>query len=172
MFVLFSTKPKAINHDDLTFKQVFDDYYDYVLRLALNLSGNLADAEDITQEVFIGVNNGLTRFQGKSQLKTWIYRITIRIACRYLSKVKSMDNIDDLKAGATGKAQQPNRAETDVLAIMRKLPLEQRTLISLSAIKGLSHQQIASILNLPAGTIGSRLHTARKNLSQLISQHT
>lgn len=47
-----------------------------------------------------------------------------------------MDNIDDLKAGAIGKAQQPNRAETDILAIMRKLPMEQRTLISLSAIKG------------------------------------
>lgn len=167
MFGLFG---KTRNPKASVFEEIFQEQYDYVLRLALNLSGNISDAEDITQEVFIAVDSGLNRFEGKSSLKTWIYRITIRIACRYLSKQKRMDNIDEISESDAGITKEVNTGTQNILTVMLKLPLEQRTLLSLNAIGGLSHQQIADILNVPLGTIGSRLHTARKNLSQLLSQ--
>ena len=130
----------------------------------------MADAEDITQEVFIAVNNGLSDFEGRSQLKTWIYRIVICVSSRFLSRRKLMDSIDDIAESSFSHSQTTNTDDNNILRVMLKLPLEQRTLISLNAIEGLSHQQVADILNVPVGTIGSRLHTARGNLSALLGK--
>lgn len=169
MLALFKSLGRKAHNDVPSFEQVFNEHYDYVVRLAYNLSGNLSDAEDIAQEVFIGVNASLARFEGKSQLRTWIYRIVIRVACRYLSKKTTTVSFDDVKHENDGDGEVPQSDDFDILKLMLKLPLEQRTLISLSAIEGLSHQQIADILNVPVGTIGSRLHTARRQLMKLMT---
>ena len=165
MLGIFKLKKALLTDDSLSFEQVFKQHYNYVFRLAFNLCGNVADAEDIAQEVFLGVNNSLDGFKGKSQLKTWIYRITIRITYRYLSRLKSNESIDEHEIEIESNAP---KMDTSVLKVMLKLPLEQRTIISLIAIEGLSHQQVAEILNVPVGTIGSRLYTARKNLARLL----
>lgn len=169
MFGLFKKKLESGRSlGQKSFEAVFHEHYEYVLRLALNLSGNMADAEDITQEVFIAVNKGLRDFEGRSKLQTWIYRIVIRVSSRYLGRRKLMDSIDERTEHNVRHSQETKSDDSNILKVMLQLPLEQRTLISLSAIEGLSHQQLAEVLNVPVGTIGSRLHTARKNLSELL----
>ena len=63
--------------DNRDFEKLYNQYSVLVYNLALNYLQNVEDAEEITQDVFIQINNSLSKFQEKSSLKTWIYRITI-----------------------------------------------------------------------------------------------
>ncbi len=154
---------RSINHP--TAEQLIVEHYPDVLRLAWSLSGNRQTAEDIAQEVFIAVINGLDRFRGDARASTWLYRITVRIAGRMLAKhrVRNADpaEIDALTA--------PDSAE-DAAALaqlsraIQRLPLTSRTVLSLVMLQGLSHAEAAEVLGVPVGTIGSRLHNARMQL--------
>jgi RNA polymerase sigma-70 factor, ECF subfamily len=146
-------------------EQLIAAHYADVVRLAYSLAGNRQTAEDIAQEVFIAVINGLDRFRGDARASTWIYRITVRIAGRMLAKQRwrSADpaEVDALTA--------PDSAE-DAAALaqlsraIQRLPLTSRTVLSLVMLQGLSHSEAAEVLGVPVGTIGSRLHNARMQL--------
>lgn len=66
--------------------EIFSDHYQSVYRLALSLSGNHADAEDIAQEVFVAIIGALPKFRGDAKLSTWIYRIALRVGNRWLAR--------------------------------------------------------------------------------------
>ena len=147
-------------------EQVFKQHHPTVYRLAYGLCGNATEAEDIAQEVFIAALKGLANFKGESQLGTWLYRITTRVAGRHMARrsrhQSQGDEIDEL----------PNhdRADADIIAkelihAIAHLSLPLRTVLSLVAIEGLSHQVAADVLGVPVGTIWSRLHSARKQLA-------
>jgi RNA polymerase sigma-70 factor (ECF subfamily) len=157
-------KPK---HNDLIFKTVYQQHYQQVLTIAKSLTGSNNEAEDITQEVFIAVIKSLPKFKGESTLSTWLYRITCRIAQRYM--IKSRNNNTSLE-DEINEAQKPNDdlhlSTEKINQAISKLPLMQRTILSLICFAGLSHQQVAEILDVPVGTVWSRLHQARKSLAE------
>jgi RNA polymerase sigma-70 factor (ECF subfamily) len=147
------------------FAAVFRAHYPYALRLAASLTGDREQAKDIAQDVFLAVFKGLEGFRGDSQLRTWIYQITLRTAGRHLSRLEKHAcqamELDDLP----GIASAEDAAElVELVVALRRLPLDSRTVLSLVAIEGLSHQAVADVLGVPVGTIGSRLHTARRQL--------
>lgn len=148
---------------------LFRQYYPFVQRLAFSLCGHSCEAQDIAQEVFIAAIKGLDKFRGESQLSTWLYRITTRIAGRHLARGARHqvgdDELDDLPG--LGKADADLNTRELVRAIT-KLPLPQRTVLSLVAIEGVSHQVAADVLGVPVGTIWSRLHSARKRLAEVL----
>lgn len=147
------------------FADVFRAHYPYALRLAAGLTGDREQAKDIAQDVFLAVFRGLGGFRGDSQLRTWIYQITLRTAGRHLSRLRKHAGqameLDDLP----GMASAEGAAElAELVVALRRLPLDSRTVLSLVVIEGLPHQAVADVLGVPVGTIGSRLHTARRQL--------
>jgi len=155
---------------ELIAEALFKNQSPFVYRLAFNLCGNSAEAEDIVQEVFIAALKGLEKFRGESQLSTWLYRITTRIAGRHLARRPKTQTLDNEVSSIPGHEQADTEvANKELVKAIAKLTLPQRSVLSLVAIEGLSHQVAAEVLGVPEGTVWSRLHSARKRLAELLN---
>lgn len=138
-----------------------------MLALCLHLAGRRADAEDALQETFLAVHRGLPRFRGEARLSTWVYRIAVRAALRARARRRDGAPVDPETPGGGGEAALQARLEARRLAeAFSRLPAEHRVVISLFALEGLTHRQIAEVLGVPEGTVWSRLHGARRRLAE------
>ncbi|MEM9531018.1 MAG: sigma-70 family RNA polymerase sigma factor [Pseudomonadota bacterium] len=158
-----STDVLIVDRSGLDPAEVFRDHSPAVYRLALSLAGHPADAEDITQEVFLAVLKALPGFRGEARLSTWIYAIALRVATRWLAR-----------RPRTGPERAPDpgvktELPIDLLNALRRLPLNARMVIALVAVQGLRHDEAAQVLGIPAGTVGSRLSNARRLLREYLS---
>lgn len=142
--------------------EIFSDHYQSVYRLALSLSGNHADAEDIAQEVFVAIIGALPKFRGDAKLSTWIYRIALRVGNRWLARRGGVAELP-VTLAATDQS-----IPIDLINALRKLPTDLRITVLLVSIEGLSHEEAAEVLAVPTGTVASRLHYARKRLVKLL----
>lgn len=147
--------------------EIFETYRGPLLSLCLHLTGNRQDAEDAAQETFVAVFNGLSKFRGDAQLSTWIYRIAIRTAIRIKARHRSHEELEEVPDAAVGVEEQIiDRERMRILErALARLPLEQRSVLALFSIEGLSHKEIAATLGIPEGTVWSRLSNARKRLA-------
>ncbi len=153
-----------------------------VYQLALHLLGDRDEALDLSQEVFFSVFRTIGRFRGQSALKTWIYRIVINQARnrqRWWRRRHQADQVSlDQHMAAHGDLRQPGEHTSPDRAYARKelaeklwtaldrLPFDQRTVIVLREIDGLSYDDIAFSLGVAVGTVKSRLTRARQALRQ------
>jgi RNA polymerase sigma-70 factor (ECF subfamily) len=159
-----------------------------VFAVAFRMLHDRAEAEDLSQEVFVALYHALPTFRGESRLSTWIYRIT-RNRClnrlKFLKRrhVGSHADIDDpiVARGVSDPetddrgARDPDRKleKREISSVLeqhlRNLPEEQRTLVILRDLEDLSYEEIAEVTGLPLGTVKSRLHRARAELSQKLA---
>jgi len=147
--------------------EVFRAFREPVLGLCLHLTGRRADAEDVVQEVFLAVHRALPLFRGESRVSTWIYRIAIRAALEHRARSRATEPLDPELAGPSEEAGHVARDRARrLVAAMDRISAEHRTVISLFAIEGLSHKEIADILGIAEGTVWSRLNSARKRLAE------
>jgi RNA polymerase sigma-70 factor, ECF subfamily len=138
-----------------------------------------ADAEDISQEVFIEVFQSIKSFRGDSKLSTWIYRIAVTKSLDEIKKKKrnkritsfgKMLHLDDVMHWIGG-GQMPdasiNEAEKmkEVLQALEKLPENQRAAFTLSKIEGYSNKEIADIINTTVEAVESLVSRAKKTIS-------
>jgi len=155
-----------------------------------------ADAADITQEVFIKVFRSIGSFHGDASLRTWLYRIALREASnrrRWWSRHKRQeiaidapvnsvdgDEGDDsvslsglLIDGSGSPYDHAAQAEMKfrVEAALRQLPETFRTVVILREMEGFCYEEIAEILDVPAGTVKSRLTRGRSALKQILVDH-
>jgi RNA polymerase sigma-70 factor (ECF subfamily) len=153
-----------------------------VYQLALHLLGDRDEALDLSQEVFFSVFRTIGHFRGQSALKTWIYRIVINQARnrqRWWRRRHKADQVSlDQHVAAHGDLRQPGEHTSPDRAYARKelaeklwtaldrLPFDQRTVIILREIDGLSYDDIAFSLGVAVGTVKSRLTRARQALRQ------
>ena len=153
-----------------------------VYQLALHLLGDRDEALDLSQEVFFSVFRTIGNFRGQSALKTWIYRIVINQARnrqRWWRRRHKADQVSlDQHVAAHGDLRQPGEHTSPDRAYARKelaeklwtaldrLPFDQRTVIVLREIDGLSYDEIAFSLGVAVGTVKSRLTRARQALRQ------
>jgi RNA polymerase sigma-70 factor (ECF subfamily) len=151
-----------------------------VYQLALHLLGDRDEALDLSQEVFFSVFRTIGNFRGQSALKTWIYRIVINQARnrqRWWRRRHKADQVSlDQHVAAHGDLRQPGDHTAPDRAYARKqlaerlwsaldhLPFDQRTVIVLREIDGLSYEEIADSLSVAVGTVKSRLTRARQTL--------
>lgn len=148
----------------------FDDLFaalrEQVFAVCLHVTGNAADADDALQETFLAVHAGLAKFRGESRLSTWIHRIAIRSAIRVRARRRPADDVHAVDPPARGPDPVlAGELAGRVAAAMESLSAEHRVIISLFAVDGLAHAEIAEILGVPEGTVWSRLHAARKRLA-------
>lgn len=160
---------------ELALKRLFDSMRSSVLAVSLHLTGSNADAEDVLQDTFIAVFTQLTEFQGRSSLKTWVLQIAINLSLkrRHLRPQSvELSHADDVAhQNPTPDIAVSGRQEAErFMAAMAKLSDEQRTVLTLFSIDDLSHQTIAETLEIPEGTVWSRLHSARKRLQELLAE--
>ena len=168
---------------ELEFNNVYNEFYEKVSHYLERLVGK-NNADDLTQEVFVKVNNGLKEFKGGSKLSTWIYRIATNAAVdKMRSRVfrESKDNVslhaaDEMIEGEDSGAlvsEKSLSAEREAVRnemnecireFVDKLPADYRTVIILSEIKDLKNQEIADILGLSLDAVKIRLHRARARL--------
>jgi RNA polymerase sigma-70 factor (ECF subfamily) len=156
-----------------------------VYQLAFHLLGNRDEALDLSQDVFLRVFRTLPHFRGHSQLRTWIYRIVVNQARnrqrwwrrRHRASQVSLDQHLETHAEPSGN---PQVAPDNVLAQKRlasqlrraldALPFDQRSVIVLREIDGLSYDEIAFSLGVTLGTVKSRLTRARRALRDVLQE--
>jgi RNA polymerase sigma-70 factor (ECF subfamily) len=130
-----------------------------------------ADAEDLTQEIFIDIFRSVGGFQGKSQLSTWIYRVAVNHCLRFREKtpppsVPYDDAFVHAEASDGNPVQGAVRGELreQVHAALDTLTDEHRTVVILHELHGLTYTECADALGIPIGTVKSRLSNAFKRL--------
>src|SRR5690606_26272444 len=130
-------------------------------------------AEDAVQETFLAVQRALPGFRGEAQLSTWVYRIavttslTARTRSRRHAAVEL--NPEHRDPGAPmDEAVDARRRHAKLAQAMGRLSEEHRTVLTLFALEGVGHREIAEVLDSKEGTVWSRLHLARKRLAQLL----
>lgn len=172
---------KAIDGDTAAFEEIYRLTSGFVFNVALRIARRHADAEDITQEVFVKTHKNLRQFGFQSSLKTWLYRITVNTA---LSRCRK--NTGAANAMAKYKnhlATEPTFIpfpdpvhkkdnESIVAALLAKLDPDQRVCVVLREMEGFTYDEIAEILNVPMNTVRSRLHRAREALMEFAKKET
>jgi RNA polymerase sigma-70 factor (ECF subfamily) len=147
---------------------------------ALILSRNHADAEDLVQETYLRAIQAKDRLRADSNIKAWLFTILRNIWLNQLRKRRSGPQIvETMEDSPANEVVEPSRdsyeiyvsnQETEqVRAAIEKLPIEFREIILLREYEELSYQEIASVLDCPAGTVMSRLGRARAKLRVLLS---
>ncbi len=168
----------ACQGDSGAFDALVQRHADRLLRMVRSLTHSREDAEDVTQEAFTSAFFKLDSFAGRSSFFTWLYRIALNkaISRRRLRRMETTHDGRTLDAAPPPTDSQPS-AETLVqrdeeiaklrLAINRLEPDRQSVLV-LRDVDGKDYCDIADILNIPIGTVRSRLHRARCDLKQIL----
>jgi RNA polymerase sigma-70 factor (ECF subfamily) len=139
------------------------------------LVGNDADAADAAQETMISVVRGLRRFDGRSSFSTWTYRIAYNASLDLLRR-RSRHAVASIDAASAEEAYQVVAAtigeveeRLDISASLQELPVEFRGPVVLRDLCGLDYAEIADVLNLPAGTVRSRISRGRAMLAEIVN---
>lgn len=173
--------------DKLTelFDRLYCDNQAKVYKLALGLTGNANDAEDITQEAFFRAFRSYHTFREESSFFTWIYRITLNVANDYLkqrAKLRIYELTEDL-GYSIEEIIDPNPAndpETELLArevryrclhgFTECLPINQRKVFCLAITIGLPHKLVAEIFDCSVSSVKTTLHRAKKRIAGYLEE--
>ena len=175
------TNTTLTEKEQIRFNELMEGSYRKVYNMAFRLSGNRADAEDLTQEAFFRAYRSFTEYEGDRPFENWIFRIVTRLFLDLLRtrrrriKAISFDSplanmvgdenlffeMPDNTANPETRALEGSFSE-DLQKVLNSLSPEQRLLITLADIEEVPYKEIAEILNKPVGTIRSRLHRTHK----------
>ncbi len=174
--------------DEQAFSEVFHLYKDLVYTLSCRLLSDKGEAMDVTQEVFLTLYRKIDKFRGECSLKTWLYRVTLNQAAnrnrwwkrRFRERTLSLSlepggNETPLELPADSPS--PHRlvlSEELRQAIqegLSRLPFDQRAVVALRDVEGLSYEEIAGVTGVQVGTVKSRLARGRERLRELLSAY-
>jgi len=156
------------------FRKIYKATSLFVYNVALRVTNNPEDAQEVTQDVFIKAHRSLKNFRFQASFKTWIYRITVNTAmnaCKKASKNRSRRADYDIViktqsvSGSQEKAVEKKENERIIAALLDTLNPDQRACIVLREIEGLNYKEIADALKTNINTVRSRLKRARHALS-------
>jgi len=159
------------------FGRLVERYQKKVTAVAYGLIHDAEEAQDLAQESFIRAYNAIKTFRGTARFYTWIYRITVNLCMDHFRK----QAIEKVQVSAE-PADDPDPPTPDTVATRREtclavreaiksLPYDQRTVIILREIEGLSYKEIARVVGISIGTVMSRLFYARRRLRELLKHH-
>lgn len=155
--------------DEEAFAALFHEYKDLVYKTAYLMLGSAEEAEDALQEVFLRVHNSLSTFEpSKGAFTTWLYRITVNHCLSWRRKhhlyITALDKV--FPVSLTGHPSSHDRLEDDdvVRQMLSRLSEKLRAVVILRYYLELSYAEIAQVLNIPVGTVKSRLDLALKTL--------
>lgn len=140
-----------------------------VLRLCARFLPNREDAEEACQDTLLAVARGITRFDGRSSFRTWLYRVA---ANRSRSTYQGLRRrfLSEAREAALPDPPDPRRTSVvagtrlDLLDALEAIGPEYAEAVALRDVLGLSYREVAALLNIPAGTVKSRIHEGRHRL--------
>ena len=176
--------------DQKTFEDDAMQFAPQLYSAALRMARNPADAEDLVQETFLKAYRAYHTFEAGTNLKAWLYRIlTNTYINRYRKKQRRPDEVDlgdvqdlylyrkigsaesaDLSASAEDAVLE-GLVESDIKAAVESLPENFRVPVLLADLEGFAYKEIAEILDIPIGTVMSRLHRGRKALQKELYEY-
>jgi RNA polymerase sigma-70 factor, ECF subfamily len=167
--------------DDAAFEELVARYGRELYGLALFLTGQASDAEDVVQETLLGAYERIGSFEFRSSVRTWLSRILVNQAARHqrskrVRKLAQPVRLSEasqelLKGTATGSAVTASEIRMDVLEVLQTLKPEHKEVVVLRELDGMSYEEIAEVLSIPQGTVESRLFRARQELKELLKDY-
>ena len=171
--------------DQKAFRELFERYQRKVFSIAYGFVRNPEDALDLVQEVFVKVHRHLDSFQGTSSFYTWLYRITVNVSIDRVRREKNRRGVeydDGVAHEDAAESESPVVSTTTGISPARALSqkelaqkIEEATrmlspahmeILLLREVEGLSYEELAEVLDIPKGTVMSRLFHARQNLAK------
>ncbi|GAB3206604.1 sigma-70 family RNA polymerase sigma factor [Marinactinospora thermotolerans] len=182
------TTENGVTGETPDFEAAVTPYADQLYPVALRMTRNSADAEDLVQETFTKAFANFHQFQAGTNLRAWLYRIltnTFINGYRKKQREPRQETTDEIKdwqlAAADAHASTGSRsAEAEVLdhlpdssirQALARLPEDFRLVVYLIDIEGFSYKEVAERMNTPLGTVMSRLHRARRQLRGLLADY-
>ncbi|MFT5354879.1 MAG: RNA polymerase sigma-70 factor (ECF subfamily) [Polyangiales bacterium] len=183
---------RAVQRGDTnSFRQLFDRYHRRAYAVAFGVVKNQQDALDIVQEGFIKVHRHIANFQGTSSFYTWLYRIIMNLSIDHVRRNKKGRNLDyddrvrrdeedvagdgailpSILNSNPSKSVLRKELSTAIQAALGELPEHHRAVIVLREVEGLSYEEMARILEVPKGTIMSRLFHARRKMQEALAPY-
>ena len=178
-----------MNESEYDFQNIYATYQAKILRYLNRLVGE-NEAEDLAQEVFVKVNQGLATFRGEAKLSTWVYRIATNAALDRLRSPSFQRTVQCCGADCAEDSDQGepvdqnfwtgeviplvehqiyrNEMNECVFGYIEKLPDDSRIVLLLSDFEELSNQAIADVIGVNLGTVKTRLHRARERLKEVL----
>jgi RNA polymerase sigma-70 factor (ECF subfamily) len=169
------------------FQELFQKYHRRAFAIALGVVKRPEDALDVVQDAFIKVHKHIGAFQGTSSFYTWLYRIVMNLAIDHIRKIRKVtewgDDVqreDDAGDGTlVPRMPDENPSKTvvrrelsaKILAALDTLPEYHRAVIVLREVEGMSYEEMAQVLDVPKGTIMSRLFHARRKLQEQLQPY-
>ncbi len=162
--------------DSRAFGVIISRYEEQVARTVISMLGNTQEAEDVGQETFIRFYNSLDKFRGDSALATYITRIAINLSLNEIKKNKKTVSLFE----RTDSIPHPDVIEPDndfennekremIETALKQLHPSFRSVVVLRLVQGYSTKETARILQLPVGTVLSRLSRAQKSLKEILT---
>jgi RNA polymerase sigma-70 factor (ECF subfamily) len=175
------TISRAQRGDPESFESLYDRYKRRVYPLCLRMTGNTADAEDLTQEAFLQLYRKIATFRGESAFSTWLHRLTVNVVLMHLRK-KSLPQVS-LEGMLESDDERPKRdigaRDNNLAGAVDRVVLERciddlapgyRQAIVLHDIAGYEHKEIAGRMGYSTGNSKSQLHKARLKLRTLLQR--
>ncbi|MFY0644467.1 MAG: RNA polymerase sigma factor [Bacteroidia bacterium] len=170
----FALIKHSLKGDQAAFSEIVRRYQAVVATTAVNMLGNMEDAEEAGQQTFIRLYKSLKSFKGNSELKTYITRICINVCLSALKKRKKQRerivSLDDHISNSLhdSKFEEDYENKELVAIALSRLDVNSRTIINLRMIQGYSTRETAEILSIAEGTVLSRLKRAMDKLKRIL----
>lgn len=160
--------------------QLYDRHRSLVFRTALAITGDADVAADLLQDVFLRLHRFISHVDVQRPLEPWLYRMTTNLAYTWVKRKqrwqRPLEDLADWLAGnrknTTLQAVEKNDESNQLRQALLRLPLNQRVVVVLYYIDDQSVQEISDILDVPIGTIKSRLHYGRLALKQSLAKQS
>jgi RNA polymerase sigma-70 factor, ECF subfamily len=152
------------NGDPAAFEEIYAEFGTSIFRTCLRLCGNRADAEDLTAETFLAAFHARERFEGRSSIRTWLFRIAFHKwrAFRDHPSRHCAELVEEIES------HPPGIEDLAIEQALRKLPEDLRVSFLLVKAEGLRYREAAEALGIPQGTVQFRVHEAAKRLRRLL----
>lgn len=154
--------------DLAAYETLITRHRDRVLNLAMQLLHSRHDAEDVAQEAFANAYFGLENFRGDAAFSTWIYRIAFNLCVHRKRRARPSEEFDEVRHG--GHGTDGTLTKIMVQETLAQLSEPLRAALVLREIHDLSYEEVAAILQIPVGTVRSRLNEARRQFRALWSE--
>jgi RNA polymerase sigma-70 factor (ECF subfamily) len=177
--------------DDRAFRVLVERYQRKVYAVALGMLKDREEAMDVSQEAFVKVHKYLDHFKGDSSFYTWLYRITVNICIDVIRRKggtqrqavefdESVDmDLSEARIGALGsrlgtkpqKSALRRELAEKIEEALQTLPEKHRAILLLRELEGMSYEDLARTLDIPKGTVMSRLFHARAKMQKILSEY-
>jgi RNA polymerase sigma-70 factor (ECF subfamily) len=168
-------RERLVGNDDAALAEIYDQYSSFVYGLALRVVGDARAAEDVSQDVFVGLWERPAAFDpDRGSLRTWLGTLTHRRAVDYVRREEARRRRAERDAARAVSAPDVEELATAMVAAERVraaldlLPSDQRRAIQLAYFGGKTYRQVAEVLGIPEGTAKSRLRLGLRRIAEAL----